>query len=167
VLNYLHDAGTTPETHTRHYSLPIKGSDVLGTDESGTAYWGHAAPGLLNNMDFSSMRWYCTTSSDSQVMHFMSTDTDMIDYARTGQGNDKMSGVEGSATTFADHTATWGDAGWKDNQGDSALTDHPLYTSGSRYWNINPAGSAGRWECDDYDVGGGGDYDTIHRIWVQ
>ena len=59
ILNYLHKSGTTPDQEVRHYSLPTKNSDTLGTDESGTAHWGHAAPGLLNNMDFSSMRWYC------------------------------------------------------------------------------------------------------------
>ena len=41
-------------------------------------------------------------------MHFVSSDADMIDYARTGQGTDKMSAVEGGAATLGDHTATWG-----------------------------------------------------------
>ena len=33
-------------------------------------------------------------------MHFVSIDADVIDYARTGQGTDKMSAVEGGATTL-------------------------------------------------------------------
>ena len=32
-------------------------------------------------------------------MYFVSSDADVIDYARTGQGTDKMSAVEGGATT--------------------------------------------------------------------
>ena len=33
ILNYLHKSGTTPDQEVRHYSLPIKDSDTLGTDE--------------------------------------------------------------------------------------------------------------------------------------
>ena len=169
ILNYLHQTGTTPDQEVRHYSLPTKGSDTLGTDESGTAHWGHASPGLLNSMDFSSMRWYCETSNHIRKMHFVSSDADMIDYARTGQGTDKMSAVEGGAITFADHTATWDDDSWLDNQGNYALTAAPFYTSGSRHWVIdfNSPATLNRWECDDHDSVGGGSFDTIHRIWVQ
>ena len=68
------------------------------------------------------MRWYCTTSSDGDVMHFVSSDADMIDYARTGEGTDKMIAVEGGATTITGHTATWGATLFSDNQGNNALT---------------------------------------------
>ena len=91
----------------------------------------------------------------------------MIDYARTGQGQNKMSAVEGGATTFADHTATWGDDQFLDNQGNYVLTNAPFYKSGSRLWSIDlDTGSMNRWECDDIN-GDIGVYDTIHRIWVQ
>ena len=40
ILNYLHKSGTTPDQEVRHYSLPTKGSDTLGTDESGTDLLG-------------------------------------------------------------------------------------------------------------------------------
>ena len=92
-------------------------------------------------------------------MHFVSSDADMIDYARTGLGTDKMSAVEGGATTatFADHTATWGDDRWFDNQGNYALTAHPFYKYGSGHWSIDltSSGRPNRWQCDDFSVGGG------------
>ena len=92
----------------------------------------------------------------------------MIDYARKGQGTDKMSAVEGGATKLGDHSADWGDNTWRDNGAIYALTRVPFYTSGSRYCSVDvDDGNPNRWECDDIDVGGGGDYDTIHRIWVQ
>ena len=120
-------------------------------------------------MDFASMRWYCTTSNHVRKMHFVSSDADMIDYARTGQGKDKMSAVEGGATKLGDHSATWGDTDWYANQGNYALTSAPFYTYGSRHWSIDFTGwgPVNRWECDDYDSVGGGSFDTIHRIWVQ
>ena len=46
------------------------------------------------------MRWYCESSNHIRKMHFVSSDADMIDYARTGQGTDKMSAVEGGAKTW-------------------------------------------------------------------
>ena len=147
ILNYLHNANTNPELDVRHYSLPTKGSDSLGTNESGTTHWGHAAPGLLNNMDFSSMRWYCETSEHTRKLHFVSSDADMVEYARTGRGTDMMSNVEDDADFFAGSVTDFGDVSFYDNQGDLALTNFPFfYDGGNSRWAIY--GNEDGWECD-------------------
>ena len=76
-------------------------------------------------------------------MHFVSSDADMIDYARTGQGSNKMSGLEGGATKLGDHSADLDDNSWYDNEGNYALTAAPFYESGSRHWAIDLTGPYG------------------------
>lgn len=163
ILNYVHKGGTNPALFIRSSSLPLLGGGLLGSDESGSTYWGHAAPAYLSQIPFERMRWYCQTSAHNRKMHFITASETAIQYAKTGQGIDMMSNVESNATLLSDHSAYWADNRWFDNQGDLALTQFPFYKGGTYHWGIRGLGN--RWECDDYPRNT--NYSTIHRIWVK
>ncbi|MBX3103201.1 MAG: hypothetical protein KF690_11885, partial [Bacteroidetes bacterium] len=73
VLNYLHQAGTTPALTIRTNTLPLQNSTTLGDNESGSLYWGHAANGLMNSLCFTEFRMYGRISKHARVLHFKSS----------------------------------------------------------------------------------------------
>ena len=75
------------------------------------------------------MRWYCETSEHTRKLHFVSSDADMVEYARTGRGTDMMSNVEDDGF-FAGSVTDFGDESFYDNQGDLALTNFAFLTMG-------------------------------------
>ena len=163
ILNYLHQGGTNPALNVRTTDLPLMGSSTLGTDESGTTFWGHAAPSLLNEFDISEVRFYGITSDHSRVVHFKTSLTNVISYIKTGVGS--MSGINGSFTTFASHSANI-PAYAPDvftNEGNLALTNFPFWKAGLHHWGIKGGGD--RWEADDYV--GGPQRNTLHRVYIR
>jgi hypothetical protein len=162
ILNYLHQGGTNPATNARTTNAPILGSSTLGTDESGSANWGHMAPALLTTLDFDTMRFYCTTAAHARILDFKSQHLASLSYFRTGSGS--ASGFWSSFTALTGHNAFLPAAsvGWFDNQGTSALTFFPFYTTGTYHWSMQGWGT--RWECDDV---ASDQYNTLHRVWVR
>jgi hypothetical protein len=175
VLNYLHSAATDPALNIRTTDLPLLGSTVLGTDEGGTAFWGHTAPSLLNAFPFTELRFYARTSRHARVIHFKTTNANTISYFRTGTGS--CVGIGTGFTALAGHTANLPatTANYWTNQGNLAMTNFPFWLSGTHHWGIR-ANDCGwlRWEVDDCNaVCGGPDcvanlkFNTFHQIWIR
>ncbi|HKP63564.1 MAG TPA: thrombospondin type 3 repeat-containing protein [Polyangiales bacterium] len=162
VLNYLHKADTNPPLGFRNADLPVMGSSTLGVDESGTAFWGHAVPEMMQRLAPSELRFYGISGAHSRVIHFSTNDSSCINYLTTGFGdcvnlwffNSKLPGH----SAFLPDNITDG----APNLGPTALTDHTFFTYGQYHWNI---GVGTRWEADDFP--GDARNDTLHRVWVR
>ncbi|MBX3101712.1 MAG: hypothetical protein KF690_04325 [Bacteroidetes bacterium] len=163
VLNYLHQGGTNPATQPRTTDLPLPGNDVLGTSEAATAYWGHAAPALLNALPHTELRFWARTNVHARVIHFKTSHAATLAYFRTGTGS--MSGIQSSFTALAGHSANIPAAAnnWHINQGNNAMTEFPFFQNGTYHWGIRGLGN--RWEADDYP--NNATQDTHHRVWVR
>jgi hypothetical protein len=167
ILNYLHQGGTNPALNVRTTDLPLMGSSTLGTDESGTTFWGHAAPSLLNEFDISEVRFYGITSGHSRVVHFKTSLTNVISYIKTGVGS--MSGIATSYGSLSNHTGNLPGVAthFSTNSGNGALTHFPMVKSytigGNEYWTIR--GNGTRWEMDDRP--NGSQNSTLHRVFIR
>ena len=157
VLNYLHREDTNPDLHIRLDSLPLAGASELGTDESGTAHWGHASNSMLSRVDPLELRFYAVSSAHERVIHFKSDDGTCVEYVATGDGHCRN--LASDFTALAGHTANLPaeiDAGY-DDENNYAMTNFTFYRSGAYHWGIRGRGS--RWEVDDQ---GGGH--TWHQV---
>ena len=165
VASYVHKAGTNPALLVRTNDLPLRGADTLGTDESGTASWGHAAPSLLAKLSFNELRFTCRSSTHTRVVDFRTISASCIAYARTGTGYCAgaageyipLAGATGMLPLMATH-ATGG-------AGDYALTENVLYKNTQPKGNWLVSSAAGQWACDEQAQGTGSD--TIHRVWIR
>lgn len=163
VLNYLHQGGTDPALNVLTNSLPLLGSNTLGTDESSTLFWGHASNSLMNSINFTSLRFYGKTGYHTRIIHFKTTHVPSISYFKAGTGT--CSGIESSFTALSGHTAFLPAStnAFQINQGDQSMTWFPYFTGGTYHWGIGGAGS--RWEVDDYT--NNASQNTYHQIWVK
>lgn len=161
ILNYAHQAGTTPAPVARSTSFPRLGSTTFGADgSSDPASWGHARPSLAALVPFTELRFYCRSSLHTRTLHFATTSSRFVSYVRTGTG--WWSDLGSTVRLLPDHTAmlplasthVTGDAG------DSALTMKPFYDAGSLEWLIDAA----EWECDGSTAARAS---TAHRVWVR
>jgi hypothetical protein len=161
VLNYVHQANTTPAPLPRQTDLPLLGSSTLGTSESGTAFWGHGAPAVLGKVSFQELRFYCRSSGHTRVIHFKSTAPGCVSYAKTGLGscqdlatNVKLAGHTGFLPDAATHVLI--------DLGDYALSNNPFFKPSKPKYEWLMSGTD--WECDD-NLGAAAS--TIHRVWVR
>jgi hypothetical protein len=163
ALNYVHRGGTNPELDVRSADLPLRGSAVLGDDDSATASWGHASSALMAQLDPRELRFFGRTSGHDRVMHFATSNASCLSYFVGGVGNCQglsadYRGLAGH-TTIAPGIAADGFVG----QGDVAMTEFPFYQSGAYHWGIRGFGF--RWELDDFADSPAND--TLHQIWVR
>lgn len=163
VLNYLHRGGTNPSPLARTTNLPLLGSTVLGTDEQGTANWGHTAPTYLNAFSFTELRFYGVTSGHNRIIHFKTSHLNTINYFKTGVGS--MTGINTSFTALISHTAflPTSASNYFLDQGTIAMTNFPFWLSGTYHWGIQGHGS--RWEVDDFPNSSSNH--TFHQIWIR
>ena len=171
VLNYLHQATTDPSLNILSNRLPLLGSSTLGVDESASSTtWGHAGNSLMNSLSFTEFRFDCKTSNHARIVNFKTSLAGAITYVKSGTGT--LSGINGSFTALAGHTANipGNAAGHIDNQGNLAMTEFPFYFS-PNHWGVKGlSGGNERWECDDeLNAGGGVGYstNTFHQVWVR
>ena len=152
VLNYLHQGGTNPTLKVYNDSLPLIGSNTLGTNESGTQFWGHASSNLMNTLSFTSVRFYAKTDAHTRVIHF-----------KTGTGS--ASGIQASFTALGGHTAFLPASSnfFFNSSGNNSMTEFPYYLGNTYHWGISP--SIARWEVDDFP--GSPNENTYHQIWVK
>jgi len=160
VLNYLHQANTLPTLGVRA-DLPLLSAATLGTDESGSVYWGHASNARFASLQGNELRFYAVSSAHSRVVHFSTIDADCVAYAATGSGS--CDGVAQLFEAQAGHTAFLpGSAtAFGSDAGDQALTALPFHDASPRQWSI--AANGGFWSVDDYN----GLAHTLHRVWVR
>jgi hypothetical protein len=175
ILNYVHKGGTNPELFVRHYGsgFPLQGNASLGVDGSqDRTTWGHVCPYFLNEVynkaGFTKIRFKAWGGRSNRVIHFQTSDTNIINYARTGKGSfsypfwmTQEAGHTGLLPSWSYHRYS--------NQGDYALTEFPFWWSGTAHWGIRGGGF--RWEVDDFynPYAGNQDgyaYNTIHQVWI-
>lgn len=163
VLNYLHSGGTNPNLNFRTNSLPLLGSTNLGTDESGSATWGHATPGYLTNFAVTEIRFYGKTSGHSRIINFKTSHSGTISYFKTGAGS--ASGLQLSFTPFSGHNAVipGSASSFFADQSSYAMTEFPFWVAGINHWGIK--GYSARWEVDDFPNDGRNS--TLHQIWIR
>ena len=166
ILNYLHQAGTTPLRTVRSANFPLKGSDTLGTNESSSTgiggTWGHGSNSMVASLSYAEMRFYCKTSFHSRTMHFKTRLRSCLEYASTGSGS--CNDLTKAFHAFPDHNAFLPAESntFPANNNDLALVDFTFYKGSNYHWS---PGQSNRWECDDYS--GNGNNSTLHRIFVR
>ncbi len=166
VLNYLHQASTDPLHDIRTTDLPLLGSNVLGTDESGTSFWGHAGNALFAALGATEARFDGMSRSVTRYLHSSTCLPNCLAYFATGTGS--CAGLGSHHRLLAGHRANLPatmTSQWSD-QGDQAMTFFPFYQSGACHWGMWRDGSRFRWEVDDYD-NNTAPFDTRHRVWVR
>jgi hypothetical protein len=168
ILNYVHKGGTNPTLTVMNNIFPIPSNNTLGVDGStDSKAWGHVGNKLLKEVydkcgGFTKMRFFARNSLGSKI-HFVTSDSKVINYAMTGKGN--MQNM--TYTLMSDHNASIPQNAGSvfSDQGDYALTNFPFWRSGQAHWGIR--GLDNRWEVDNYqfDPDGYGT-DTIHQVWI-
>jgi len=166
VLNYLHLGGTNPALNVRTANLPVQNGTALGTDESGSAAWGHASNSLMNSLSYDTYRFYCISSGNyNRTEHFSISASLLGTYFKTGTGSVSYSNMTSSFVALPGHYAyvpTYLDRAGAD-EGDYAMTEFPFWKDGSYHWGIK--GLNYRWECDDFPASSANN--TFHQIWVR
>jgi hypothetical protein len=76
-----------------------------------------------------------------------------------------MSGIATSFTSLTGHSAYLpaSTAHYIIDQGNIAMTNFPMYLTGTYHWGIRGGGS--RWEVDDFL--NSYTYNTYHQIWIR
>ncbi len=163
VLNYLHGSGNNSELNVYDDRLPILSGALLGSDESGSLFWGHSSNKLFASLAGDELRFFGRSGNHNRVMHFRTSHAATMDYFKTGQGS--AQGLSGQFQPYTDHTTDLpGNQNNRfPNQGDEAQTNFPFFRAGSQHWGIRGGGY--RWEVDDFN--GGAQPNTLHRIWVR
>jgi hypothetical protein len=163
VLNYNHRGNTNPPLNARKNDLPLDSGSSMGSDESGSENWGHAAPDMMKNLDFSELRFHCEVANSPRVLDFKTPSKGCISYFRTGKGD--CSGLGSDFTALPAHTAKLpkeATGGFKD-KGDYAMTEFPFFNAMHFHWGMH--GLEHRWECDDYSNGEANN--SHHQIFVR
>ena len=162
ALNYLHQWGTNPDLDARATDLPLLWGTWLWSDESGTSTRWHASNILSAALTPIQMRRYAQTAAHDRVIHFTTDHQACLDYITSGVWSCDLI-EEYNYTLLADHTAVHVPQQSSNEFGsrwDNAMTDFPIWLSGTSHWWIKWLGS--RWEVDDFVWNGSAD--THHQI---
>jgi hypothetical protein len=161
ILNYLHKAGTNPSVVV-DTKFPLQGSTTLGGDESGTEYWGNASLFLMNKLSYTELRFYCTNSQFNNIIHFKTSLSSGLEYAKTGLGS--FSGLSSNFTSLTGHSSNIPtDAyDYQSSQGHFALLTPFGKPNEGRVWSIK---TPDEWKCGGQFAAG--DRDTHHQVWVR
>lgn len=169
VLNYLHLAGTNPAEVARTLNLPQLSGNGLGTDESilaGGIYWGHAANSLMALFNINEVRFYGESSSHSRILHFKTSEPNMISHFQTGTGGTDITALISSFTPLTGHTAflPFQANGRALDQGNDAMLNRPFRKSNNpQYdWRISEGND---WEMDDNPNNQSNS--TFHQVWIR
>ena len=115
--------------------------------------------------DVDSVRFYCTSSGHSRVVHFETSNIWAKSALVTGTATgNKLSYWTSGTTKFSDHTGVTPDLS---NEFWNSLIEYPFYKASENHWAIRGDGS--RWECDDapYQTGAHDRFTTVHQIWFK
>mgnify|MGYP006272573475 CR=1 FL=1 len=120
------------------------------------------------------LRFYCHTEAHDRIMHFVTTDDDVIaagayrDSSRTFDENNWNDQQARSTILLADHSANLPYAA--NNSNSTNFTRFPFYRGGTYHWGI---GASDRWECDDHHpdreagLDSPGAAATLHQVWFR
>ena len=115
--------------------------------------------------DVDSVRFYCTSSGHSRVVHFETSNIWAKSALVTGTATgNKLSYWTSGTTKFSDHTGVTPDLS---NEFWNSLIEYPFFKASENHWAIRGDGS--RWECDDapYQTGARDRFTTVHQIWFK
>ena len=115
--------------------------------------------------DVDSVRFYCTSSGHSRVVHFETSNIWAKSALVTGTATgNKLSYWTSGTTKFSDHTGVTPDLS---NFAYDSLIEYPFFKASENHWAIRGDGS--RWECDDapYQTGAHDRFTTVHQIWFK
>ena len=115
--------------------------------------------------DVDSVRFYCTSSGHSRVVHFETSNIWAKSALVTGTATgNKLSYWTSGTTKFSDHTGVTPDLS---NVAYDSLIEYPFFKASENHWAIRGDGS--RWECDDapYQTGAHDRFTTVHQIWFK
>ncbi|MCK5803820.1 MAG: hypothetical protein KAI66_13345 [Lentisphaeria bacterium] len=166
VVNYLHQGGTDPAVLLRENDLPLRGSNIFGTDESASGFWGHASNAIMAALNPAEVRFDGISYGVHRYIHFSTSLVSCVDYVTSGLGT--FDGMQSYHRLLAGHSAHTPAAAtsFYTDQGDEALVAFPFYLGGTYHWGIWQTGTGiGRWEVDD-SAGGPGQH-TRHRVWLR
>ncbi|XP_062516175.1 uncharacterized protein LOC134191569 [Corticium candelabrum] len=149
--------------HVKHVRDPVVVS--LPTDPDGYSHQ------LLVNLGIErgwarELRFYCSTSAHNRVIHFKTTNNNILNSAYDGKRHYTVNDWKSNNALLAGHSANLPAATtdiYATGQATPGFTDFPFYKSGSYHWGIAPGFH--RFECDDY-----ADFnqaDTLHRVFVR
>jgi Fibrinogen beta and gamma chains, C-terminal globular domain len=160
ILKYLHKSGTSPSLKFRATTLPLLGSTTLGTDESGTNYWGQATSGIMQWFSVNELRLYCRSSGHSRVLNVTTWNQGCIDRMTLGL-NDTCFGVNNSYSPLSGNNASLpASTGFSTDGGGILAMNQTWFSGGGRTVQI----FATDWDCDAYE---GTTTNTHHQIWVR
>jgi hypothetical protein len=160
VLQYWHKGGTNPGLKLRDWAdgFPVLApSYSLGTDGSlDQSTWGHLTPAAMTTlkyaMPYTTLRFYAKSVGSGKVIHFKSSDPEMLAYFRTGSGN--YACFSGQACPLpwtsqlqykqyeegeSKHTAVQVPQAVYDgrsSQGDLAMTEFPFFVPWQAHWSV-------------------------------
>jgi hypothetical protein len=184
IMNYVKSRGVNPALLVRTSTFPQMGSEYTLAGEEGSTgaegTWGHISNVLANQHPWTQYMFYGKTSFHSRIVHFRGTNTNIVNYIKTGSGT--MSGqFTDGATNFnaslrvnASIPVGMSESSGFSNEGDSAMVNFPMYGNSSignprAHWACRGLGD--RWEMDDYAGNQGAptnwDPQTIHRVFVK
>jgi len=149
VLQYWHKGGTNPALKFRAWAdgFPVLApSYSLGTDGSlDQSTWGHLTPAAMTTlnyaMPYTTLRFYAKSVGSGKVIHFKSSDPEMLAYFRTGSGNAGPAPFEHSL--YGDHTALripQNFDSFYSNAGNEAMTQFPFYVPWLAHWSVRGHG---------------------------
>jgi hypothetical protein len=121
------------------------------------------------------VRFFCSTSAHSRVMHFKTSNPHVLEVAFTGDHrgqnspshwNTNWSALDGhSAYLPAATDAAYSDdsSARSDGRRDAlGFANFPFFRPNAYHWGVRGLGS--RWECDDWV---GSQHTTLHQVWVR
>jgi hypothetical protein len=122
------------------------------------------------------VRFFCSTSAHSRVMHFKTSNPHVLEVAFTGDhlGQNRPSHWNTNWTALDGHTANlpattnlaFSDTSSRnyDSRTMSALgfAHYPFYREYYYHWAMR--GHGNRWECDNWV---GSEHTTLHQVWVR
>ena len=155
LLAYNHVGGENNEL--------VSGKAPLSPTESYSHIWLNDLSLTADDVD--SVRFYCTSSGHSRVVHFETSNIWAKSALVTGTATgNKLSYWTSGTTKFSDHTGVTPDLS---NEFWNSLIEYPFYKASENHWAIRGDGS--RWECDDapYQTGARDRFTTVHQIWFK
>ncbi|XP_065839451.1 uncharacterized protein [Oscarella lobularis] len=137
----------------------------LPTDPDGYSHQHMNALGISSSWA-KELRFYCTTSHHTRVVHFKTSNSNIIKTSYDGKRHHNVQDWTREFTQLDGHSANLpaatNNVGYT-RQTVPGFTDVPFWKANAYHWAIAP--SFNRFECDDYP--NNPNYDTVHRVWVR
>jgi len=113
--------------------------------------------------DVSELRFYCDTQGHSRIIHFKTSDPQIIAGAVTASQSWGVADWTSGWTPLSGHSANIPGGVTNVFTGTGGLWDFPFWIWGAHHWGVR--GTGHRWECDDF--AGNSGTQTLHQVWLR